>query len=78
MSFSQDLDMIGDWEHGEVSRQVINNNQDVLAILDKEDDNKNVDYWYHLLSVFGTEICGFNVKQAGAELGQAQPKLGLS
>ena len=59
ISFGQDLDMIGDWEHGEVSREVINIDQDILVILDKEDDNKNVDQWHHLLSVFGTEICGF-------------------
>ena len=43
MSFGQALDMIGDWEHGEVSREVINIDQDILVILDKEDDNKNVD-----------------------------------
>ena len=43
MSFGQELDMIGDQEHGEVSREVINIDQDILVILDKEDDNKNVD-----------------------------------
>ena len=43
MSFGQNLNMIGDWEHGEVSREVINNNQDILVILDIEDDNKNFD-----------------------------------
>ena len=54
MSFGQD--MIGDWEHGEVSREVTNIVQDIIVILDKDDDNKNVD---HLLSVFETEICSF-------------------
>ena len=43
MSFGQDLDMIGDREHGKVSREVMNIDQDILVILDKEDDNKNID-----------------------------------
>ena len=42
MSFGQDLDMIGDREHGKVSREVINIDQDILVILDKEDDNKTL------------------------------------
>ena len=43
MSFGQDFDMIEDREHGEVSREDIDIDQVILVILDKEDDNKNVD-----------------------------------
>ena len=43
MSFHQTSDMIEDREHGEVSREDIDIDQVILVILDKEDDNKNVD-----------------------------------